>query len=89
MTIAQRMGEAHYGRRRRIEHGRLLEVPLSFLEPGRRYLAQVYRDGTDAHWRDAPFSFQRESVEVGSADILPLRLAAGGGQAIRFVAREP
>jgi len=71
------------------EHGRLLEVPLSFLEPGRRYLAQVYRDGTDAHWRDAPFSFQRESVEVGSADILPLRLAAGGGQAIRFVAREP
>ena len=26
MTIAQRMGEAHYGRRRRIEHGRLLEV---------------------------------------------------------------
>ena len=69
------------------EHGRALQVPLSFLEPGRRYTAQVYRDGEGAHWQDQPFAFERETVEVTSADVLPLRLAAGGGQAIRFVAR--
>lgn len=69
------------------EHGRLLQVPLSFLEPGRTYTAQVYRDGEDAHWRDNASSFVREEREVTSADVLTLRLAAGGGQAIRFVAR--
>lgn len=69
------------------EHGRVLEVPLSFLEPGRRYQAQIYRDGDSAHWKDAPFAFARETRDVTSADTLTLRLAAGGGQAIRFVAR--
>jgi alpha-glucosidase len=69
------------------EHGRALQVPLSFLEPGRRYTAQIYRDGDDAHWKDNPFAFARETREVTSADTLTLRLAAGGGQAIRFVPR--
>ncbi|MBA3486161.1 MAG: glycoside hydrolase family 97 protein [Lysobacter sp.] len=67
------------------EHGRMLSVPLSFLDPGRRYIAQIYRDGDDAHWKNAPFDFMRETREVTNADTLPLRLAAGGGQAIRFV----
>ncbi len=66
------------------EHGRLLEVPLSFLEPGRRYTAQVYRDGEGAHWRDAPFAFEREEREVTASDTLVLKLASGGGQAVRF-----
>jgi alpha-glucosidase len=69
------------------EHGRALQVPLHFLEPGRRYTAQIYRDGDDAHWKDNPFAFARETREVTSADTLTLRLAAGGGQAIRFVPR--
>ena len=66
------------------EHGRVLQVPLSFLEPGRTYEAQVYRDGDGAHWKNAPFKFIRETRTVTSADTLTLRLAAGGGQAIRF-----
>jgi alpha-glucosidase len=69
------------------EHGRALQVPLSFLEPGRRYTAQVYRDGDGAHWKDNPFAFEHETREVTSADTLTLRLAAGGGQAIRFIPR--
>ena len=67
------------------EQGRVLQVPLSFLAPGRTYQAQVYRDGDGAHWKDAPFKFVRENRTVTSADTLTLRLAAGGGQAIRFV----
>ncbi len=67
------------------EHGRILDVPLAFLDPKRRYVAEIYRDGDDAHWRDKPFAFVRETREVGSADALRVRLAPGGGQAIRFV----
>ncbi|MFP7723569.1 glycoside hydrolase family 97 protein [Lysobacter sp. A3-1-A15] len=68
------------------QHGRALQLPLSFLAPGRRYTAQVYRDGRGAHWKTDAFAFERETIEVTSADQLPLRLAAGGGQAIRFIA---
>ncbi|GAB3345375.1 glycoside hydrolase family 97 protein [Marilutibacter aestuarii] len=68
------------------EQGRVLQVPLSFLEPGRRYTAQRYRDGDGAHWRDNPTAFVREERDVTSADTLTVKLAPGGGEAIRFVA---
>ncbi len=68
------------------ENARTLEVPLSFLDRGRRYTAQIYRDGDGADWKTQPFAFARESREVTSADTLTVRLAPGGGQAIRFVA---
>src|SRR5690606_3714242 len=68
------------------EQGSGLHVPLSFRNPGRRYTAQLYRDGDDAHGHGAPFAFERETRTVTIGDRLTLRLAAGGGQAIRFVA---
>ncbi len=66
------------------ENGRVLSVPLSFLDPARTYDAEIYRDGEDANWQSKPFSFVREKRVVSSADTLTIRLAAGGGQAIRF-----
>jgi alpha-glucosidase len=69
------------------EHGRVLEVSLDFLDPGRTYTAQIYRDGDDAHWRDAPFAFAVEQREVKAGERMTLRLAADGGTAIRFKAR--
>ncbi len=70
-------------------HGRLLSVPLGFLESGRRYRAQLYRDGLDAHWDKNPESVLIETRELGSRDLLQLRLAPGGGAAIRFVPIDP
>ncbi len=67
------------------EHGRVLDLPLAFLDPKRRYVAEIHRDGDDAHWRDKPFAFVRETRDVTGADSLRVRLAPGGGQAIRFV----
>jgi len=67
------------------EQARTVRASLSFLDPGRRYRAEIHRDGDGAHWRDAPFAFARETREVGAADTLDLWLAAGGGQAIRLV----
>jgi len=68
------------------EEGRVLTAPLGFLEPGRRYKAQIYRDGDKADWKTAPQDIVIEEREVTSTDVLTLRLAPGGGQAIRFMA---
>jgi alpha-glucosidase len=66
------------------EFGRTLTVQLGFLDPGRRYRAEIYRDGPGADWKTAPSDIVIEQREVTAADTLSLRLAAGGGQAIRF-----
>ena len=62
-------------------------MPLSFLTPGKRYRAQIYRDGPNADYRTNGKDIVIEERDVTSADTLSLRLAPGGGQAIRFVAR--
>jgi alpha-glucosidase len=67
------------------EQERRFDVPLSFLDPGRKYRAEIYRDGDDADYRTHPRSMVIEQRTVTSADRLALRLAPGGGAAVRFV----
>lgn len=71
------------------ENPRVLEASLTFLEPGVRYRAEIYRDGPNADWRDGEGRSRTDIVieqqSVTAADTLTLRLAPGGGQAIRFV----
>lgn len=69
------------------EEARRLNIPLNFLESGTVYLAQIYRDGPDAHWKTRPYSILIEEREFRKGDQLSLPLAAGGGAAIRFAAR--
>ncbi len=66
------------------EEGRVLTVPLSFLTPRKRYRAQIYRDGPNADYRTNGKDLVIEERTVRSGEVLTLRLAAGGGQAIRF-----
>jgi alpha-glucosidase len=69
------------------QEARTATVKLDFLTPGKAYTAQIYRDGDDADYRTAKrHSIVIESRKVRSTDSLVLRLAPGGGQAIRFVA---
>lgn len=70
------------------ERARNLTLPLTFLEPGRRYEALIYADGDGADWKSAP---ERTSISkriVTSTTVLDLALASGGGQAIQFRAIE-
>lgn len=67
------------------EHPRVLTTPLDFLDDGRRYRAEIYRDGPNADWKAKREDIVIEQREVTSADVLTLALAPGGGQAIRFV----
>ncbi|MGQ3113840.1 MAG: glycoside hydrolase family 97 protein, partial [Brevundimonas sp.] len=67
------------------ENPRVLTAPLDFLDAGRTYRAEIYRDGPDADYRGKRESIVIEQKIVTSADVLTLALAPGGGQAIRFV----
>jgi alpha-glucosidase len=64
---------------------RSLPFPLSFLDPGKQYTAEIYRDGDAADYRsEHRFDLVLETRTVTAKDVLQLKLAPGGGQAIRF-----
>jgi alpha-glucosidase len=66
------------------EEGRTLDVPLSFLTPGRQYVAEIYADGPKANWLDNPLPVTITRRPVTSTTRLRIILAPGGGQAIRI-----
>ena len=66
------------------EQPKELVLPLSFLEADTRYLATIYRDGDEADWKSNPYDFAIEQRLLTGKDTLELRLAAGGGAAIRL-----
>jgi len=66
------------------EVGRTLETPLNFLDRDRVYVAEIYRDADDADWKKNPTAYEIDKMEVDANTVLTLRLAPGGGQAIRF-----
>jgi len=66
------------------EEGRTFSVPLGFLTPGRRYVAEIYADGPGANWRDNPLPVAISRRDVTSASTLRMVLAPGGGQAVRI-----
>jgi alpha-glucosidase len=69
------------------ENARTLDISLDFLERGKRFEAEIYRDGEDADYKtDKRHSIIIEKRKVTSSDRLSLKLAPGGGQAIRFKA---
>lgn len=71
------------------EEGRVLEAPLAFLDPGVKYTARIYRDGTGAHWEKNPYPLTVTEEPVDASAVLRMRLAPGGGQAIRFIRTQP
>ena len=70
------------------EEPRTADVPLSFLTPGVSYTVQIYADGDDADWKTNPYSMRYEERSVTAGDTLTVRMASGGGCAVRFAAPE-
>lgn len=67
------------------EHGRLLDLPLSFLAPDLHYTATIYCDALDADWKTNPHATTIQTLDsLRSDQQIKLRLAPGGGTAIRF-----
>jgi alpha-glucosidase len=67
------------------ENPRDVSLPLSFLEPGKKYRAQIYRDGPHAHWDYNPYDIVIEEKVVTGGETFAVHLAASGGVAVRFI----
>lgn len=70
------------------ENARELAVALDFLDEGVAYVAEIYRDGAKADWATNPYDIAIEQRAMKRGDTLKIRLAKGGGAAIRFRAAE-
>ena len=66
------------------EEGRTFDIPLSFLTPGRKYVAEIYADGPGANWLTNPLPVSISKRSVDATTRLHIVLAPGGGQAIRI-----
>ncbi len=88
VTIArkERGGEGWYVGAVGDEQAQTVSFKLDFLTAGKRYKAEIYRDGDDADYRtDKRHSIAIESKVLTAADSLTMRIAPGGGFAIRLV----
>ncbi|MEM9501239.1 MAG: glycoside hydrolase family 97 protein [Pseudomonadota bacterium] len=62
-----------------------ITLTLDFLEPGATYTAQIYRDGSEAHWDTNPYEIIIETRKIEAGTTMTLPLASSGGAAIRFI----
>jgi alpha-glucosidase len=70
------------------ENARKLDLPLEFLDEGKTYVAEIYRDGPKADYDRNPYDIVIEKRDVKSTDLLRLSLGRSGGAAVRFVPKE-
>jgi hypothetical protein len=67
------------------EHGHTSTLKLNFLDPGKKYVATVYADAKDAHYKTNPQAYVIRKGIVTAKSALKLTAAAGGGYAISIV----
>ncbi len=60
-------------------------INLDFLEKGKKYLATIYADGKDAHYKTNPQAYTIKIKKVTSRSKLSLMSASGGGYAISIM----
>ncbi len=82
VTIARRHNHDWYLGSMTNWSARTLQVPLNFLPAG-QFTAEIYQDSIDAKMNPKHVAIRKQSVARGQT--LTLRLAEGGGCAIRFV----
>jgi hypothetical protein len=64
------------------ENSRTADIPLDFLDKGKKYNATIYKDAANADWKNNPEAYKIESMVVDASTVLNIQLAAGGGAAI-------
>ncbi|KRB59883.1 glycoside hydrolase family 97 protein [Flavobacterium sp. Root186] len=66
------------------KEARDLKVTLSFLDKGKEYEAEIYADGAGANYKTNPYPVAISKQKVNNQTVLNIKLAAGGGTAIKF-----
>lgn len=64
--------------------GRIGEIKFDFLDSDKTYLAEIYADKEDAHYKTNPQAYTIRKAAVDSKSILREYSAPGGGYAIRI-----
>ena len=64
------------------EQARTSNIKFDFLDKGKTYIATIYADGKDAHYKTNPQAYTIRKVVVSSKSKLSQWVAAGGGYAI-------
>lgn len=67
------------------ESPRVSIVAFDFLPAGKKYVATIYRDGRNAHYRNNPTDYVIETKTVTAKSKLKIKTASGGGFAISLV----
>ncbi|MHC4405105.1 MAG: glycoside hydrolase family 97 protein [Planctomycetota bacterium] len=86
VVMARRSGDRWYLGCLNARERRRLEIPLTFLDPRRKYAAWVHSDGSPGGGN--PRHVATRQVPVDSGTILTVDMAANGGQVIRIVPLE-
>lgn len=86
VTIArqQRNSEEWYIGSITDEKKRELQLSMDFLKPNTTYQAEIYEDGEKADWKTNPYDYKIRVAEVDQSSSISLKLAPGGGSAIRI-----
>lgn len=66
------------------DKARTAHISLSFLDPGCRYRAVIYKDGCDADWETNPYPVEIAQRDVTSESVLDISQARSGGTAIKI-----
>ena len=71
------------------EEARTSTIVFDFLENGKQYIATVYADAPDAHYKTKPQEYTIKKIVVTNKTKLNQYVAAGGGYAISFQEATP
>lgn len=64
---------------------RTSDIEFDFLEKGKTYIATVYADAEDAHYKDNPQAYEIKKYRVNNKSELSQKSAPGGGYAISIM----
>jgi alpha-glucosidase len=66
------------------EEGRRIMLSFDYLEDGANYVAKLYRDSDDAHYRDNQLGHVIEEKIIRKGDHFEVYMAPGGGFALEI-----
>ena len=84
IVVVRRAGEDFFLGASTNGSAREATVPLTFLPKNQDFVATIYSDGDDAHWKTNPTSYKIEKKIISHNDTLFVKMAAGGGCAVTF-----
>ena len=71
------------------EKSRTVNIPLEFLEKGKKYEVTIYADAPLAHYLNNPELYSISNKILSSKQKLVIKLAPGGGCAVKFKSLRP